>query len=177
MKTRLIAIAIILTFGALRLNFEQRLTEEHERAHFRGAKLNLDMRQRLGQMGFLAALSGFRPVLTMSWGYDLVMDADKSAWMQWVTRYTLKRSVFFTSDANVPREKAITYGMHTEHTVVFPWGVDLEYFLPKKEESVALPKVSKGAKQATVTNRKSKTLAPGARAGVANPKSVNGFGH
>jgi hypothetical protein len=48
---------------------------------------------------FIAALSGFRPILAMSWGYDLVMDADKSAWMRWVTRYTLKRSAFFVSDS------------------------------------------------------------------------------
>ena len=115
---------------------------------------------------FLAAVSGFRPILTMSWGYDLVMEADKSAWMRWVTRYALKRSAFFTSDANVTREKAIAYGMHPEHTVVFPWGVDLEYFLPKKEEK---------GKKATVTNRKSKTLAPGASAGVQNPKPVTLF--
>ncbi len=68
---------------------------------------------------FIAALSGFRPILTMSWGYDLVMDADKSPWMQWVTRYTLKRSAFFTSDANVSRDKAIAYGMNPERTVSF----------------------------------------------------------
>src|SRR5574342_1198479 len=61
---------------------------------------------------FLAALSGFRPILAMSWGYDLVMDADKSAWMRWITRYTLRRSAFFTSDANVSREKAVAYGMN-----------------------------------------------------------------
>ncbi len=65
---------------------------------------------------FLAALSGFRPILTMSWGYDLVMDADKSAWMRWVTRYTLKRSAFFTSDANVSRDKAVAFGMDPERT-------------------------------------------------------------
>lgn len=80
---------------------------------------------------FLTALSGFRRLLTMSWGYDLVMDADKSAWMRWVTRYTLQRSAFFTSDANVTREKAVTLGMKPERTVVFPWGVDLECFTPK----------------------------------------------
>ena len=81
---------------------------------------------------FIAALSGFRPILTMSWGYDLVMDVDKSAWMQWVTRYTLKRSDFFASDANVTRDKAIVYGMNPEKTVIFPWGVDIGHFLPKK---------------------------------------------
>lgn len=83
---------------------------------------------------FLVALSGFRHLLTMSWGYDLVMEADKTAWMRWVTRYTLKRSAYFTSDANVTRDKAILFGMNPEHTMVFPWGIDLDHFHPKKEE-------------------------------------------
>ena len=81
---------------------------------------------------FLAALSGFRPVLAMSWGYDLVMEADKSTWLRWVTRYTLKRSAFFASDANVTREKAIAYGMDPLRTAIFPWGTDIEHFVPKK---------------------------------------------
>ena len=79
---------------------------------------------------FIAVLSGFRPILTMSWGFDLMDDVHKSKWMEWVTRYTLKRSTFFTSDANVTRDMAIKYGMNPEKTVVFPWGVDLEHFLP-----------------------------------------------
>ena len=83
---------------------------------------------------FLAALSGFRPVLAMSWGYDLVMDADKNAWMRWVTRYTLKRSAFFTSDANVSRDKAVAFGMDPGRTVIFPWGTDIEHFTPKTFE-------------------------------------------
>jgi L-malate glycosyltransferase len=80
---------------------------------------------------FLAVLSGFRPVLAMSWGYDLVMDADKSALMRRVTRYTLKRSAFFVSDANVSRNKAVALGMPLERTVIFPWGTDIEHFTPK----------------------------------------------
>jgi L-malate glycosyltransferase len=84
---------------------------------------------------FLAALSGFCPVLAMSWGYDLVMDADKSAWMRFVTRYTLKRSTFFTSDANVSRDKAVAFGMDPEKTVIFPWGTDIEHFTQKNVET------------------------------------------
>jgi glycosyltransferase involved in cell wall biosynthesis len=80
---------------------------------------------------FLATLSGFRPILAMSWGYDLVMDADKSAWMRWVTRYTLKRAAFFISDANVSRSKAVLFGMDPQKTVIFPWGVGIEHFTPK----------------------------------------------
>lgn len=79
---------------------------------------------------FIAILSGFRPVLTISWGFDLMDDVHHNAWWEWVTHYTLKRSTFFTSDANVTRDKAVKYGMDPEKTIVFPWGVDLEHFTP-----------------------------------------------
>jgi L-malate glycosyltransferase len=77
---------------------------------------------------FIAVLSGFRPILTMSWGFDLMDDVHRNRWWEWATRYTLKRSTFFTSDANVTRDMAVKYGMNPEKTVVFPWGVDLEHF-------------------------------------------------
>jgi len=77
---------------------------------------------------FIAVLSGFRPLLTMSWGYDLMQDVHKGRIWEFVTRYTLKRSTFFTSDANVTKAKAVAYGMDPDKTIVFPWGVDLERF-------------------------------------------------
>lgn len=100
---------------------------------------------------FVAALSGFRPLLTMSWGYDLVQDAARDRWMRWVTRYTLKRSAFFVSDAHVSREKAIAFGMDPDKTVIFPWGIDLKQFSPKASSSPDNPK-------SKVVNRKSLTL-------------------
>ncbi|MBI5839943.1 MAG: glycosyltransferase family 4 protein [Chloroflexi bacterium] len=96
---------------------------------------------------FLAALTGFRPLIAMSWGFDLMEDVHKSKWMEWVTRYTLKRSTFFTSDANVTRDKAVAYGMNPERTVVFPWGVDLQHFAPASEN-----------RKSEIVNRKSFTL-------------------
>ncbi|GAB1470954.1 glycosyltransferase family 4 protein [Chloroflexota bacterium] len=83
---------------------------------------------------FIAILSGFRPVLTMSWGFDLMDDVHKNKWWQFVTRYTLKRSTFFTSDANVTKDKAVAYGMDPKNTIVFPWGVDLEHFKTRKAD-------------------------------------------
>ncbi len=79
---------------------------------------------------FIAVLSGFRPILTMSWGFDLMKDVARGPWWRFATRYTLKRSAYFTSDAQVTRDKAVAYGMDPERTVVFPWGVDLEHFSP-----------------------------------------------
>ena len=62
-KTAAVAVAILALFGASKMHFEQQLAEEHRAAFFHGAKLNLNMRQQIGQLGFLAALSGFRSVV------------------------------------------------------------------------------------------------------------------
>src|SRR5215207_1860982 len=77
---------------------------------------------------WIAILSGFRPVLSMSWGFDLMDDVHKGWIWEFATRYTLKRSTFFASDAHVTRDKAVAYGMDPNKTIVFPWGVDLEHF-------------------------------------------------
>ncbi len=83
---------------------------------------------------FIAVLAGAKPILTMSWGFDLMDDVHKGWMWELATKYTLKRSTFFTSDANVTRDKAVAYGMNPEKTIVFPWGVDLDHFTPSQEQ-------------------------------------------
>lgn len=83
---------------------------------------------------FIAVLSGFRPILTMSWGFDLMDDVHKNKWMGWITNYVLRNTDYFTSDANVTKDKAVAYGMNPENTIVFPWGVDLEHFRMQRAE-------------------------------------------
>ncbi len=100
---------------------------------------------------FLAVLSGFHPILTMSWGFDLMQDAERNEWMKWVTRYTLRRSTFFTSDAQITRDKAIIYGMNPNRIVVFPWGVDLKHFSP---EQLSVGKKTQVVKPKTQTVRR-----------------------
>lgn len=82
---------------------------------------------------FIAALSGFRPLLSMSWGFDLMEDVHRNWWWDWATRFTLSRSTFFASDAQVTRDVAVAYGMNPDRTIVFPWGVDLQRFAPDTE--------------------------------------------
>jgi len=83
---------------------------------------------------YIAILAGANPVLTMSWGFDLMDDVHKGRMWEYATRYTLKRSTFFTSDAMVTRDKAVAYGMDPDKTIVFPWGVDLEHFHVRTSE-------------------------------------------
>lgn len=78
----------------------------------------------------LVALAGFRPLVSVSWGSDLLLDADRSAWYRWATRYTLARSAAMVGDCAPVRQKAIAYGMPDERIVTFPWGVDLQHFSP-----------------------------------------------
>lgn len=79
---------------------------------------------------FIAALSGFRPILAMSWGFDLMQDVHRNALWRFATRYALRRSDYFTSDAQVTRDQAVAHGMRPDRTIVFPWGVDLKHFAP-----------------------------------------------
>jgi len=79
---------------------------------------------------FIAMLTGFRPILTMSWGFDLMKDVHRGWSWQKITQYVLRNTTFFTSDAEVTRDMAVQYGMNPQKTIVFPWGVDLEHFQP-----------------------------------------------
>ena len=63
MTRALVVLAAILVFGALKLPSEQSLALEHSPPHLADPALNLDLREKVGQLGFVAALSGFRAVL------------------------------------------------------------------------------------------------------------------
>jgi hypothetical protein len=75
-----IVTLLLLAFGGLRLPLESALTEEHKSAYFHQAKLKLDLREQIGQLGFLAALSGFRSLVA-----DFIFIEAHTAWerTQW----------------------------------------------------------------------------------------------
>ncbi len=58
-----IALGALLLFGAVRLRPEQALERQRRAANFHGVALDLSLREKIGQMGFLAALSGFRSLV------------------------------------------------------------------------------------------------------------------
>ena len=79
---------------------------------------------------FLVALSGFRPLVTMSWGYDLLHDVKNGRAWEWATRYTLKRTSAFVGDCHTIRNLAIQYGMDAERIITFPWGANVQKYSP-----------------------------------------------
>jgi tetratricopeptide (TPR) repeat protein len=63
MTRGLITLAVLLVIGLLKLPLEHNLAALHRQEHFQGVEFNLDLREKLGQLGFIAALSGFRAIL------------------------------------------------------------------------------------------------------------------
>lgn len=85
---------------------------------------------------FLAAVAGVRPLVSMTWGYDLLVDADRGPLWRWATRFTLKRTTVLLGDCQAVRDQASKFGFPPERTVLFPWGIDLERFSPGKNEEL-----------------------------------------
>jgi glycosyltransferase involved in cell wall biosynthesis len=81
-------------------------------------------------VALLAALSGFKPLITMSWGYDLLIYANRSPIMRWLTKTVLKETTLLFCDNDAVAQQAITLGFDREHIIQFPWGVDLDHFSP-----------------------------------------------
>lgn len=88
----------------------------------------------------LTAQAGFHPLVTMSWGSDLLRTAQRSPWMRSATQYALDRSNVFLGDCRTVADAAAGCGFPREKMVLFPWGVDLQVFSPenKFEEGEAL---------------------------------------
>jgi tetratricopeptide (TPR) repeat protein len=59
----ILVILSLLLFGAVRFPMEHALTKAHRELHFRAVDFNLDLREQVGQLGFVAALSGFRSLV------------------------------------------------------------------------------------------------------------------
>ena len=79
---------------------------------------------------FMVALLEYQPLVSMSWGYDLIHDAKINTMWRWITRYTLHQTSLLLGDCETIRKLAVSEGMVDEHIVIFPWGVDLKHFTP-----------------------------------------------
>ncbi len=81
-------------------------------------------------VGLVSVLSGFHPLVSMSWGFDLMQDAGNNIFSRWVTRNVLSRSDWLFGDCQAVLNKAEQYGYNLKRSSYFPWGVDLQHFNP-----------------------------------------------
>src|SRR5687768_13005447 len=96
MKRLLIAFLALIVFGLAKMPLERALAAEQRRAFFHSAELTLDLREQIGQGGFIAALSGFRSVLA-----DLLWIRAQVAWEN--TEWGRMKLLFDASTSLQPR--------------------------------------------------------------------------
>jgi len=84
------------------------------------------------QCAFFTAAVGFQPLLTMSWGSDLLVGAAPGVG-RWIAKYALARSAVLVCDCRTVSSAAQQLGMPAKKIVAFPWGVDLGYFVPGED--------------------------------------------
>lgn len=85
---------------------------------------------------FLSALSGFKPLVSMSWGSDMLVESEKNWLIKQITSYSLKHSSVFLADCETVKRKAVQFGFPPERVVTFPWGVDLHKFYPGRNDAL-----------------------------------------
>jgi glycosyltransferase involved in cell wall biosynthesis len=82
------------------------------------------------RVAYIAAKTGFHPLISMSWGSDLLKEANRNIYWKSITRKTLNRSDILITDCKAVTEKARQFGFPNKRIVQFPWGVDTKLFSP-----------------------------------------------
>lgn len=81
--------------------------------------------------GYLAALADFHPLLLMSWGSDLLLDARRNSEWEKATEFALQKADAFFCDCEAVRKAANRYRVFSDFQIVqLPWGVKRGVFSP-----------------------------------------------
>lgn len=89
--------------------------------------------------GFLAALSGFTPLVQTVHGSDVLVDTVQSWERRLFVRYALRRATLITSVAEHMTRRLIGMGLPAERILTFQYGVDTTRFTPPADPAVRKP--------------------------------------
>ena len=80
---------------------------------------------------YIAAQTGFSPLVSMSWGADILHDGEVSPLDREKIRTTLYNSTVLVDDCQAVTTQAVHgYGYPRTRIYRLPWGVDLKHFSP-----------------------------------------------
>lgn len=79
----------------------------------------------------VASLSKFRPFVAISFGHDILIDAEQSDETRRIACSVLQAADAIICDCETVRRQAIRLGRLSQpHFIQFPWGIELERFTP-----------------------------------------------
>lgn len=80
---------------------------------------------------YLAARAEAKPLVAVSWGSDVLVDADATPENREKARFVFERAALAFGDCRVVREAIKRHSnLDDDRIVTFPWGIDLENFHP-----------------------------------------------
>lgn len=82
----------------------------------------------LPNYGMIAALLGYTPWVLSTWGSDIMLLPQRSAFHAWRTRYVIGKASHITSDADVMTRRLAELGAQADRIHTFPYGVDRSLF-------------------------------------------------
>lgn len=90
----------------------------------------------LPSAAFLAAWSRFQPLVSMSWGSDILWEAQHNSFTRWQCRHALKHTTLLAADCQAVLDEASRWGFPLHRSIRFPWGVDLSHYSPASGEGL-----------------------------------------
>lgn len=82
------------------------------------------------RVALIPAVANFHPLISMSWGFDLLKDANRNTFWKLITKYVLSKSDWMLADCQTVKQIAVGFGFPDKKITVFPWGVNLNLFSP-----------------------------------------------
>ncbi len=108
---------------------------------------------RVNSAGWVAAASGFHPLVVTPWGSDLYRLPYRPAMERWLASYVLRRSDLVTADAADLLHTARRYGARPQHLELIQWGVDLVHYHPGPVDDALRLRLSLGEGQTILSPR------------------------
>ncbi len=85
--TLVLVVSLLLLFGVARLPFERKLDASQRSANLRSATLDLSLREQIGQLSYVAALSGFRSLVAALLWIEAHTAWEQTAWGRMVALF------------------------------------------------------------------------------------------
>lgn len=95
----------------------------------------------LTSWGYIAARTGFKPIISSAWGSDVLLRPKEDFAMRMKLQYAMSNSNVLTSDAKYLSQKMVNYGADKSKIKEFIWGIDLEKFFQLQKKDDSLPTI------------------------------------
>lgn len=115
----------------------------------------------ISSYGFLASLTGRRPLVLSAWGTDVLVVPKNSLILRQFVKHALRQADLVTAECSSTAQCVVgEFGVPLERAVVLPWGVDLRIFGQNRADAAKRLRKELGIPEGFVVVMSGRSLAP-----------------